>query len=263
MPAAAFAQTVILSAEIEGAQEVPGSTSSAVGEALMKYDLETNTFDLEIRLKEFVEPLNASHIHQAVSGVNGPVVVNLGGEADYKRSGDRLRLKVKDQPYLGDPAQLLTGGAYVNFHTTTFPGGAVRGQLLPHSADFIAILSGRNEVPANDSRARGVAHVRYNFLDDTVDVKVLIANFTNALVASHIHQAAPGVNGPVVVGLGGANAYRQRGASYHGDFRDLPYQGDLLELLNGNAYINVHSTVLPGGEIRGQLRFLVCHRGRN
>ena len=147
-----------------------------------------------------------------------------------------------------------------SFRASTFPAGAVRGQLLPHSADFIAILSGDHEVPANDSKARGVAHVRYNFLEDTVDVTVLIANFTNTLTDSHIHQAPVGVNGPVVVGLGGASVYRQRGKTYYGRFEDLPYGGDLLQLLDGGAYINVHSDVLPGGEIRGQLRFLVSHR---
>jgi Cu/Zn superoxide dismutase len=263
LPFVAHAQKVVLTAEITAAQEAVPTASAAVGEAVMKYDLETNTFDLEVRLKDFTETLNASHIHRALPGVSGPVVQGLGGESEYKRSGDRLRLKLKGQAYVGDPAELLTGGTYLNFHTPLFPAGAIRGQLLPHTADFIAVLAGDKEVPANDSKARGVARVRYNFLDDTVDVKVTIANFTNTITGSHIHQAPAGSNGPVVVGLGAAAAYRQRGKSYHGEFEDLPYNGDLLRLLNGDAYINVHSNVFPGGEIRGQLRFLISHRGRD
>jgi hypothetical protein len=34
-----------------------------------------------------------------------------------------------DIPYAGDPIKLLTGGAYLNFHSTTFSGGEVRGQV--------------------------------------------------------------------------------------------------------------------------------------
>lgn len=260
-PAAVQAQKVIFTAEIDATQEVPPTASPARGEAVLTYDLESNTFDLDVRLRHFTETLNASHIHQQVAGVNGPVVVNLGGEAAYVRHGDRLRLRLRDVPYSGDPAELLTGGAYLNFHTARFPAGAVRGQLLPHSAHFLAHLTGRQEVPANDSKAQGLARVRYDFLTDTVDVHILVANFRNTLVASHIHQAAPGVNGPVVTNLGGAAAYSRRGHTYHGRFAGLPYGGDLAQLLAGNAYINVHSDVLPGGEIRGQLKLVVpCRR---
>jgi hypothetical protein len=36
-----------------------------------------------------------------------------------------------DIPYTGgDPIKLLTGGAYLNYHSTTFSGGELRGQVL-------------------------------------------------------------------------------------------------------------------------------------
>jgi len=34
-----------------------------------------------------------------------------------------------DIPYTGDPIKLLTGGAYINFHSTAFPAGECRGQV--------------------------------------------------------------------------------------------------------------------------------------
>jgi len=260
LPAAAIAQTVIFTAEIDASQEVGVSTSPATGEAVMKYDIETNTFDLDVRLKGFSELVRDSHIHQAVAGVNGPIVVGFGGEAIYERKGDRLRLRIEGREYGGDPAQLLTGGAYLNFHTATFPAGAVRGQLLPHSAEFIAHLTPDQEVADVQSRARGLAHVRYDFLEDTVDAEILIFNFKNTLRDSHIHQAPAGVNGPIVVGFGGATVYRRFGNSYFGCFDDLPFNGSVAELLGGNAYVNVHSDVYPGGEIRGQLRLVIPRR---
>jgi hypothetical protein len=137
--------------------------------------------------------------------------------------------------------------------------GAVRGQLLPHSVEFFAIMTGDQEASPTDSRAKGVALVRYDLLEDTVDVYVKVFNFRNTLAASHIHEGALGVAGPVVVGLGGAAAYERHGNNYFGVFMDLPYNGDLFTLLNGGAYLNVHSNVHQPGEIRGQLHMTLPH----
>jgi hypothetical protein len=261
LPVAALAQKIVFTAEIDADQEVGVSTSPATGHAVMRYDVEANTFDLTVKVRGLTEMVAASHIHQAPAGANGPVVVGLGGEAVYRRAGNNLFLQVKDQPYTGDPVQLLMGGAYYNLHTATFPAGAIRGQLLPHTVEFFTVMTGDQEATPTDSRAKGLAFVRYDLLEDTVDVYVKIFNFKNTLTASHIHEAPPGVAGPVTAGLGGAAAYQKHGNNYSGVFLDVPYSGDVLTLLDGGAYINVHSNVFPAGEIRGQLRLAIpCRR---
>jgi hypothetical protein len=261
LPATAFAQKIVFTAEIDADQEVGVSTSPATGHAVLSYDVESNTFDLTVKVRGLSEMVAASHIHEAVAGVNGPVVVGLGGESAYRRVGDKLFLHVKDQPYTGNPLQLLTGGAYYNLHTATFPAGAIRGQLLPHTIEFFTVMSGDQEAAPNDSRARGVAWVKYDLVEDTVDVFVKVFNFKNTLTASHIHEGPLGVAGPVTAGLGGGAAYEKHGNNYFGVFLDVPYTGDVLTLLDGGAYLNVHSNVFPAGEIRGQLRLaLRCGR---
>jgi hypothetical protein len=254
LPASVQAQKIVFTAEIDAEQEVGDSSSPATGHAVLCYDVAANTFDLTVRIRGLAEMVAASHIHQAVAGANGPVVVGLGGESAYHRAGDKLFLHLRDQPYTGDALQLLTGGAYFNLHTATFPAGAIRGQLLPHTVEFFTVMTGDQEATPNDSRAKGLAFVRYDLLADTVDVYVKVFNFRNTLTASHIHEAPPGVAGPVTAGLGGAAAYEKHGHNYFGVFLDVPYTGDVLTLLDGGAYINVHSNVFPAGEIRGQLR---------
>lgn len=270
LPLAVLAQTVILTAEITASQEVPATTSPAVGEAVMKYDMDTNTFDLEVRLKNFADDITGSHIHEGDAGSNGAPVVDLGSESAYKRSGERVRLKVKDGQYLGDVGMLLTGGAYLNLHTAEFPGGAIRGQLLPHSADFIANLKPAGATNAGGPRARGVAKLRYNFLDDTIDAKVVISNFRNTLTGVYVRLDGASAGGITEVALGSVADYRKRGKTLHGDINGievpLPVEGDdadfLIAMLDGLTSVVVTSDVYPSGETMGKLRFLHSKRGR-
>jgi hypothetical protein len=67
--------------------------------------------------------LLAAHIHTALGGANGPVLVSLGTSLQ--------------SPIVGNaditPAQALDlseGRTYVNIHTTRNPGGEIRGQIL-------------------------------------------------------------------------------------------------------------------------------------
>lgn len=62
----------------------------------------------------------------------------------------------------------------------------------------------------------------------------------------HIHKGAPGVNGPIVFDLG--NPASPVTATWTG-----MSASDITDLLNGNLYINIHTSGRPTGEIRGQI----------
>jgi len=64
--------------------------------------------------------------------VSGPVVQNLGAQtvANYVRDGNMITGTFLNLTYGGDPVRLLTGGAYLNFHSNVFSGGECRGQVL-------------------------------------------------------------------------------------------------------------------------------------
>ena len=145
------------------------------------------------------------------------------------------------------------------------------------AADFVAApLSGSEEVPARDTKARGNAS--FELSDDglTLSFKLIVANIDN-VVASHIHIGPPGTNGPVVFflygsvapGGGPSNGVLAQGvgtaANLVGPLAGRPLS-DLIAAMNaGNAYVNVHTNDgvdptntgpgdFPGGEIRAQIR---------
>jgi hypothetical protein len=121
------------------------------------------------------------------------------------------------------------------------------------------------EVPANDSKAQGQAIFHVAKDGESIAYKLIVANIENVTMA-HIHVGPPGVNGPVVVWLYPESPPAQlipgrfQGVLAEGTITadDLVGQlagaplSDLIELLNtSGAYVNIHTSQYPGGEIRG------------
>lgn len=117
--------------------------------------------------------------------------------------------------------------------------------------------------PAVTSSARGNVSLRVgaSSIDFVLNVDPLPAT---TIASAHIHVGAPGVNGPVIFSLyqSGVDAPfsgRISGSLQAFDLQTRPAQGvssfsDAVNaILNGNAYINVHTAAFPSGEIRGQL----------
>ncbi len=142
--------------------------------------------------------------------------------------------------------------------------------------NFIGVLSGREEVPATDSRGRGVAKFQLSKDGDAISYKLIVANISN-VTGAHIHRGGKGQNGPVVFGLysaspagGRINGPIARGAFTPADLVG-PYAGSadfamfLSDLHSDSLYVNVHTSDgvdstsgsrgdYPAGEIRGQLK---------
>lgn len=257
------AQVIELRASLSPTQEVPATSSPASGNAIMLYDLASNTFDLIVSIENLANTASASHIHEAPAGTNGSVVTNLGSETVYTRTGSTLRATFRGIPHGGDRLKLLQSGAYYNIHSAQFPGGEIRGQLIAQPKRLVAIMDVPQEQAAfpnvnlgglNDF---GGAVMQYNPATHSVRLRLSLFNFNNAFSNSHFHVGARGVSGPVSVSLGtNANAGGYTSANGHisGTF-DIPMGTlDPAVLLTGGTYLNFHSTTFSGGELRGQVR---------
>ena len=107
-------------------------------------------------------------------------------------------------------------------------------------------LAGANEVPAVTTPATGTATVT---IKDDRSVVVLVTVTGMTATASHIHEAAAGSNGPVIVPFTktGDNTFASADGAKLTEAQYAAYKA-------GNLYVNVHSARNPGGEIRGQLK---------
>ena len=116
---------------------------------------------------------------------------------------------------------------------------------------FVASLDGLQEVPPVATPATGDSSL---MLNDVTGDWTLTGNYFNLLAnvtASHIHgPAPPGIIAGIVVGgtltpLGSPNGTLSGAGTFSA--------AQMADLLGGLYYVNVHSQVQLGGEIRGQL----------
>ena len=107
-----------------GANEVPSATTTASGLALIRL-----TTDKQLYVKisttgiEAGDAFTAAHFHKAAVGVNGSVFIGFyANNADF---GTTKIITVDDAQI----TSLKTDAMYVNAHSTTKPGGLIRGQI--------------------------------------------------------------------------------------------------------------------------------------
>jgi uncharacterized protein (TIGR03437 family) len=232
------------------------------------------------------------HIHSGATGVAGPIVIptDINGTTNSvavdATGAGTINRQVQFGTAAGQPAlsviqDLLANpqNYYVNIHTTDFPGGAMRSQLLPASSKVLmAQMSPANEVPPiPGSKASAVASVRVLRAQDSGGnlLSALVtfdANYTGfpdptTFTGFHIHNGPAGVNAGVVIntGIGAGAASVPAGpggaGNLHYDVLVAPSNATQVAVINGLftnptacCYINIHNTVNPGGEIRDQLR---------
>jgi len=171
----------------------------------------------------------------------------------------------------------------MNFRAILATGLLAVTPVLPAFAAVItydAVLSGAAEVPPNGSTATGAALVTIDDVLHLMTVEVVFSGLSIGNTASHIHcctaVAGAGVAGvatqvPTFAGFPtGATA-----GTYHNTFDTTlastyragfittpPGDGTVATaesllfngLFDGKAYLNIHTTNFPGGEIRGFLQ---------
>jgi CHRD domain len=132
------------------------------------------------------------------------------------------------------------------------------------SVTMIATLTGGEENPAVLTGAVGTAEVAIDPGSRELTVSIRLFNVPTGTTAGHIHAGPRGVNGPVIIdfpiptGRTGDLSLDFRVGP--GQLRARPEVGinnmeDAIQtIVGGGAYVNIHSTANPGGEIRGQLR---------
>lgn len=137
---ASHAATFEFNANLNGASQVPANAAAGTGVASLFYD-DANTASLLDDSYSFLllainlsAPPIAFHIHTGAVGVNGPVVVSLDA-APFSSFSIGGTLSVSGggvpTPYAGFLADLNATNTYINIHTPSFPGGEIRGQLIP------------------------------------------------------------------------------------------------------------------------------------
>jgi len=249
-------------AYLSGANQYPFVSTMGTGQMLAELDgdvlIVTGTFSgLEGAVD--VNILGGAHIHLGMAGANGPVALEL--EATFDADGKGGTFRATDNTFTLDPATkqaLLNRGAYINIHTTAYAGGEIRGQLLLESqAAFTAYLTGSQEIPGVSSQGHGavVAEISGNRVTLCGSFDNLGSPVNLAIAGgSHVHSGLPGSNGSVIFPLNAMLDTDLIGGVYTAAQNMYMLTTEQRAMLMARGlYVNIHSLLNPGGEIRGNL----------
>ena len=111
---------VTFTAALTGASETPANASTATGTGTFSYDKTTYILTGTVTFTG-ISPTGA-HIHKGALGVAGGVIFPLGTTSPISFTSPVLDATQQ--------ADLLANLYYVNIHSTAFPAGEIRGQLI-------------------------------------------------------------------------------------------------------------------------------------
>ena len=119
-------KTLVFSVNVamSGDNEAPPVVTTATGTAYLRLSEDNILYSkVVVNDLESNDALTAAHIHTAVAGINGDVLVALcGSAADF---GITKTSTLTSETV----TSLLTDAVYVNAHTTLHPAGIIRGQI--------------------------------------------------------------------------------------------------------------------------------------
>lgn len=166
MSSSAFANVLVYDAFLSGPNEVPTNTSPGTGFAIVTFDTITNLMHVQVNFTGLDGTTTASHIHAPTAtpgaGTAGvatttptftgfPLGVTSG---TYDHTFDMTLSTSYNPVYVaanggtigGAEAALLAAiaadRAYLNIHSNLFPGGEIRGFLVPTPEPGTLLLAG-------------------------------------------------------------------------------------------------------------------------
>ena len=249
--ATAHADVIKISSIIDTTQENPSPTgvpSGAGGFALLEFDDVSKELSWNIAWQNLSGPATGMHFHAPASpGTNSGVAVNVGNISGLN-SPSTGSVVVSD----AFANQLLNGESYLNIHTATNGSGEIRGQVNPTNINLTAKLEASQEVnpptgvPAN---AMGSAQIAFDPATNLLGWNIEWDNLSGPLTGMHFHGPADaGTNAGVQVNVGNISGLTS------------PSIGSMViseefesQLLAGQWYLNLHTEINGGGEVRGQV----------
>lgn len=190
--------TIVLSGELDASQEPgPTSDSDAFGVGIVTIEVldgVATSYSVDLEVLGLapsdllpVAGISAIHLHNAPTGINGPVALDVVQDAGGDEEGNLqpttvfeeeivpgFSVEVVDQPLVSltteqSPSELVheavANNLYFNIHTNDFPGGEIRGQLLTLSDEMkggvrtitlnAALDAAQEPGPTSDSDATG------------------------------------------------------------------------------------------------------------
>lgn len=248
---------------LTGDQEVPPVSTNAVGLAHISFNPIMDVLSYQIITVGLNDSLTGAHLHLGEPGISGPVIVDLS-ESDTLNSF--LLTGEIDQVMIPDSLMkyLLTSNIYINLHTAPNPDGVIRGHMRRYLWEgFTHSMDGMQEIPSVVTSAKGGGFVTINPEGSKLHFMLAADYLSDTTTAAHFHAAPAGEEGAAIFTLSPYISELKDSVTGHGsvfgegfwdDQSNPPLDLAAVSLFtNDSIYINLHTSLAPNGEIRGQV----------
>lgn len=230
-----------LSTSLTALQVVSPVQSGRVGSAQLLYLSETG--EAEAIVNTGGVNATAVHFHEGFMAQPGPILIEL--ERNSQGGWEFPENTVLDQGALN---ALAKGGTYFDVHSSAFPDGELRGQLLPSGiSTYFVTPNGAEQTPLpTASTAFARAAITLDNTTNLAQVHVTVADLN--LREASLRRGSPGASGPVVV-----NTEPEGLNNQHWFSSDVPFAGLIDDLNAAKIYFNLGTPQNTSGELRGQI----------
>ncbi|MDX2248068.1 MAG: CHRD domain-containing protein [Bacteroidia bacterium] len=253
---------IVFRTHLSGSNETTPLTVRGTGQTILEY--KDSTLTVSGTFQNLGSPLNGAiaggaHIHTNIAGRNGGISYHLHTELDT--TGKFGRFEADSNSFAVSAAQLqnlMSRRMYANIHTAINPSGELRGQVLPQSQFVMnGFLSGINDVSPRISTGMGSlkAEILGNQMIVTGSFNNLQGDFNPAVAGgSHLHFGLAGSNGGIAIHLHPTLDANGKGGIFEADSNTITLSAGMRDTLKSRMlYANIHTTLYPPGEVRGQL----------
>ncbi|TGE15469.1 CHRD domain-containing protein [Hymenobacter elongatus] len=239
---------LLMSAKLEGAQEVPAVATAARGVASFTMNPTRDTLFITASFVGLSGPITGAHVHLGARGISGPIVSGLV----FMLKGNRLQGFLTGSEFdVSKRRKYLLGAYYINIHTAANPGGEIRGQIeLEKDFAYITQLSGPGAVPAVSTMASGFGAFALSQDKTKIKFQTVVRGLSGAITGVELRDATNTTAGTLALPLTSFINSNNRNAIAG----EIPTTPALLTAFEaGMLYLNVTTAANAGGEIRGRI----------
>ncbi len=246
-----LADRLLFSSRLSGANIIPTPVmNNASGVAGLMLNSSRDTLYMNFSATGLSGAITGFHIHEGNDKTNGPVLLDL----ESALIGNYAKAKIVVNAAL--LTKLLRSEVYLAVHTAANPNGELRGQIkLETDFGYYTEMDGAQQVPMNNTMAKGVAAVNLSLDGRFLEIKSVTDGLSGAIMGAHLHKGMAGTNGGLLVDL--SNLISSNGNAIYGvvEIDDSIKSVFQNYVKSGLVYLNIHTMANPNGEVRGQIKY--------